>query len=283
MRTGPFSQKAVIEKLNACFVPVYLSQEELGEDGDALATDEQDYRRMIRAAGERGLSTGTVHAFVLAPDRQPLDSLHVAEAAKTKTLLAMLDRAIATLKIEAGKPLAAPRPQSCAPDCQRGSLVLHLTSRPLSGGGSWDGISENWIVYKPSELALLLPPDKPIVVGMTWKIDEKLATRLLTHFYPVTENNDVTKNQILEQSLTGRVLSIDGNRVLARLDGRLKMRHNFYYKDEGNTVEATLVGYIEFESGERPQIKSLKLATRQATYGGGEFGVAVTNTAASTE
>ncbi len=275
MRTGPFSQTKVIDKLNAYFVPVYLSQEDLTSEGNALASDKAEYQKMFHAALDKGLSTGTVHAFVLAPDGVPLDSLHVAEAAKTETLLAMMDRAVATLKLEAGKPLVEPKPQSCAPACKDGSLVLHLTSRPLKGGGSWDGISENWIVYEPGEIGGLLPSGKP-TVGMTWKIDEKLATRLLTHVYPVTENNDVAKNQILDQSLTGRVLSVDGNRVLARLDSRLSMRHNFYHKDDGNTVEAALMGYIEFTSGERPQIKSLKLATEKATYGGGEFGVAVT-------
>src|SRR5262245_9071038 len=139
MRTGPFSQTQVIEKLNAYFVPVYLSQEDLTAEGTALASDKTEYQRMFRAALDKGLSTGTVHAFVVAPDGKPLDSLHVAEAAKTKSLVAMLDRAIATLKVEGGKPLAAPKPQSCAPECKSGSLVLHLTSRPLSGGGSWDG------------------------------------------------------------------------------------------------------------------------------------------------
>ena len=280
MRTGPFSQTSVIDKLNAFFVPVYLSQEDLAAEGAALASDKQAYQTMIRDSAGKGLSTGTVHAFILAPDGQPLDSLHVAEAAKTKALLEMLDRAIAKRKLEAGKPLVAPKPQSCATECEPGSLVLHLTSRPLTGGGSWDGISENWIVYKPVEFGGLLPKSKP-AVGMTWQIDEKLATRLLTHVYPVTENNDVTKNQILEQSLTGRVLSVDGNCVLARLDGRLKMRHNFYDKDDGKTVEATLAGYVEFEPGERPQVKSLTLATQKATYGGGEFGVAVTQASAT--
>ena len=277
MRTGPFSQTAVIEKLNTCFVPVYLSQEDLDTEGKGLASDKEAYQRMIRDAAAKGLSTGTVHAFVLTPDGSPLDSLHVAEAAKTKTLLAMLDRAIAKLKVEPGRPLVPPRPQSHAPDCDPGSLMLHLTSRPLKGGGSWDGISENWIVYKAEEIARLLPLGKPSA-GTTWKIDDKLAQRLLTHVYPVTENNDVEKNQIIEQSLTGRVLSAHGNGVLARLDGRLSMRHNFYYKDDGKTVEATLVGYVEFELGEPPLIMSLKLATQKATYGGGEFGVAVTST-----
>jgi hypothetical protein len=274
MRTGPFSQAKVIEKLNAYFVPVYLAQEDLAADGAALQSDKTEYQRIFRAALDQGLSTGTVHVFLIAPDGKPFDSLHVANAAKTDTLLAMLDRAVEKLKLEAGKPLVEPKPQSCPPKCQEGSLVLHLASQSLRGGGSWDGISENWIVYEPDEIGRLLPQGKP-AVGTTWKIDEKLAARLLTHVYPVTENNDVSQNKILEQSLSGRIVSRDGDRFLAQLDGRLKMRHNFYYKDDGNTVEATLAGYVEFDAGERPQIRSLKLVTVKASYGGGEFGVAI--------
>ena len=274
MRTGPFSQTKVIEKLNAYFVPVYLAQEDLAADGAAPPADKAEYQRIFREALAQGLSTGTVHVLLIAPDGKPLDSLHVANAAKTETLLAMLDRTIEKLKLEPGKPLVVPKPQSSPPTSQEGSLVLHLTSQSLRGGGSWDGISENWIVYEPKEILRLLPPGVPSA-GDQWQIDPQLAARLLTHVYPVTENNDVTQNKILEQSLSGRIVSREGSRVLARLDGRLKMRHNFYYKDDGNTVEATLAGYVEFDAGERPQIRSLKLATVKASYGGGEFGVAV--------
>jgi hypothetical protein len=274
MRTGPFSETKVIEKLNAYFVPVYLAQEDLAADGAAPQSEKAEYQRIFREALAQGLSTGTVHVFLIAPDGKPLDSLHVAHAAKTDTLLAMLDRAIEKLKLEPGKPLIEPRPQSCPPKCEDGSLVLHLASQSLRGGGSWDGLSENWIVYTPQEIARLLPKGDP-AAGERWQIEPKLAARLLTHVYPVTENNDVSQNKILGQSLAGRVLSVDGDRVLARLDGRLKMRHNFYYKDDGNTVEATLAGYVEFRAGERPQIRTLKLATVKASYGGGEFGVAV--------
>jgi hypothetical protein len=274
MRTGPFSQTKVIEKLNAYFVPVYLAQEDLATNGAAPPADKAEYQRIFREALAQGLSTGTVHVFLIAPDGKPLDSLHVANAAKTETLLAMLDRTIAKLKLEPGKPLVVPKPQSSPPTSQEGSLVLHLASQSLRGGGSWDGISENWIVYEPKEIPRLLPKGDP-AAGDQWQIDPKLAARLLTHVYPVTENNDVTQNKITDQSLSGRVVSREGSRVLARLDGRLKMRHNFYYKDDGNTVEATLAGYVEFDAGERPQVRSLKLATVKASYGGGEFGVAI--------
>ncbi|HZL90093.1 MAG TPA: hypothetical protein VFB96_17120 [Pirellulaceae bacterium] len=42
MRTGPFSQTQVIEKLNAHFVPVYLSQEDLTAEGAAPASDKAE-------------------------------------------------------------------------------------------------------------------------------------------------------------------------------------------------------------------------------------------------
>jgi hypothetical protein len=215
--------------------------------------------------------------YVVAPDGEPIDSLHVANAAKIDVLVAMMERTAESLKLRPGKALVAPRPQSCRPNCAEDALVLHLTSRPLKGGGSWDGVSENWIVYQPREISRLLPPSEgeALRVGRQWKLDETLAARLLTHVYPVTENNDVEKNQILDQSLTGRILALNGGRILARLDGRLKMRHNFYYMDDGNTVNAVLTGYVEFEDAPRSRITAWKLVTQKATYGGGQFGVAV--------
>jgi len=46
--------------------------------------------------------------------------------------------------------------------------------------------------------------------GSVWEIDREEAGRLLTYFYPQTENNDVTTNRIDEQSLTARIVSVRG-------------------------------------------------------------------------
>jgi hypothetical protein len=54
----------------------------------------------------------------------------------------------------------------------------------------------------------------------------------------------------------------------------MKMRHSFYHKEDGKVVEATVVGFIDFEPSSR-NIRSFQLVTDQATYGGGTFGVAV--------
>jgi hypothetical protein len=74
--------------------------------------------------------------------------------------------------------------------------------------------------------------------------------------------------------LKATVVSNDGRVIRARLDGGLKMRHSFYHKEDDNLVEATLVGFIEFELANRT-IRSLQLVTDKATYGGGQFGVAL--------
>jgi hypothetical protein len=177
------------------------------------------------------------------------------------------------LDTKGGKPLVEPKSQSAPPSHEKGSLVLHLAARGLGGGGSWDGTAENWVVYTPDETKKLLPSGK-VEAGTEWDLDAKLAARLLVHVYPVTENNDPKKNEILEQTLRGKVISVKGDVAVARLDGRLEMRHDFYHKSDGKVVEAGLLGYVTFEPA-TGKVKSLRLVTDGATYGGGKFGVAV--------
>ena len=52
------------------------------------------------------------------------------------------------------------------------------------------------------------------------------------------------------------------------------MRHDFYHKPDGNTVRARLVGYVEWSAADMG-VRSFRLVTEEATYGGGRFAVAV--------
>ncbi len=273
MRTGPFSNTEVIDRLNSCFVPVYVVNEDYRGSGPAPKDERAEMERIYREALDSGFSAGTVHVYLVAPNGKTIAGMHVAEAAQTPKLLGLLDKWISRLHVKPGKPLVAPVPQSVAPKCDPGSLTLHLTARPLAGGGSWDGISENWIPYGPDEVKGWLPTSmaRP---GQTWKPDPALVARTLLHVYPVTENNDVKTNAIQEQALTATLLSVNKGVARARLDGLLRMAHWFYSKQDGNVIEANLVGYIEFETAGK-RIRSLRLATETATYGGGTFGVAV--------
>jgi len=129
--------------------------------------------------------------------------------------------------------------------------------------------------------AALLPPRTAgrIAPGLSWRVDGAVAGRLWDHFYPPTENNDVSRNRIEEQSLQATIVSVDARtgRATARFDGRLRMKHPFYKEDE-KRVQAVAVGYLVFDPATR-RIRSLQLVTDQAEYGDASrqmpFGVAV--------
>jgi len=283
-------------------VPVYVSNEDYRASGSASADEKSEYQRLYREALQAKLSTGTVHAYVLTSDGHPLDSLHVADASKVELLTAMLERAVEKLKPAEGKPVIAPRAQAAPPTCEDGGLVLHLTSRYLrkqgselvplgeqaglgqSRNASWSAYAaENWIVFTRDECSRLFPAAN-LRAGSTWSLDRDLLARLLNHFYPATENNDVAKNRIGEQDARATVLSLEQGVVRVRLDGSLRMKHPFYHKDDENTVSATFVGYLDVDVKSQ-RVRTFRLATDRATYGTPtnprDFGVVVGYTGSS--
>ncbi len=272
MRTGPFSSLEVIKRLNASFVPVFAVNDDY-RDPAVVSKDERDeYDRIYREALGKKFSAGTVHVYVLNPKGEVVGTRHVADAAKTKQLIAFLDDLTKTLGTKPGGTLVEPKTQSRPPKHEKGSLVLHLAARRLGGGGSWDGTAENWIVFTPAELKKLLP--KNAEIQSAWELDLRLFARLLRYVYPVTENNDPAKNEIKERQLKATVTSVKDGVATARLEGRLVMRHDFYHKPDGNTVSTKLFGYVEFEPSTR-KVNTFRLVTDGATYCGGKFGVAV--------
>jgi hypothetical protein len=273
MRTGPFSSTEIIDRLNRSFVPVYAVNEDYRARGVVPKEERDEYQRIYREALAKKFSAGSVHVYVLSPKGEVIGTRHVADAAKTRGLIAFLDEMTTTLGTRPGKPLVEPKAQSAPPKHPAGSLVLHLAARGLGGGGSWDGTAEDWVVYTPEETKNLLPAG-PVEVGTTWDPDPKLVARLLIHVYPVTENNDPKKNDIREQALRGKVIQVKDDIALARLDGRLVMRHDFYHKPDGKVVDTGLVGYLAFEPA-TGKVRSLRLVTDNGTYGGGKFGVAI--------
>ena len=272
MRTGPFSSKEVIDRLNAYFVPVYVVNEDYRDAGPATKEEKAEVNRIYREALAKKLSAGSVHVYVTSPKGDVIDTRHVAEAAKPTALVEFLDNIVAKLGTPKGETLVTPKPQSAPPKCDDGSLVLHLVARPLAGGGSWPGTAEDWITYDSDEVKKLLPPQA--TPDATHTPDAALARRLLTHVYPVTENNDTSKNEIKEQDFRLTVLSASGGVARARIDARLVMRHDFYHKSDGKMVDATLVGYIDWTPADA-KVKTFRLVTDRATYGGGTFAVAI--------
>ena len=283
MRAGPLSKKTVIDTLNAHFVPVYVSIEDYHDEGPASKEEKAEQRRIFREAGEKQLSVGTVHAYVLDPDGHPIDSLHVAQAATGDHLLRMLQRTVQTLGVRPGPTLVEPKHQAVAAEAPKdGSLLLHLVARaegtdPSNTG--WHGFpSEDWIVLTKEEARNLVPPAR-IAKDAIWEIDRAVAQKVLSHFYPQTENNNLSKSRIDQARLQGTVLGGSGGDkgvVRARLDGSLRMKHPFYPgRDTEDYVDATVVGYIDYVPGAEPRIKRLRLVTDKALYQNRKFDAAV--------
>ena len=282
-----------MELLNRYYVPVYTANEDY-RDGGAAPADERAQLDRIRKEGHAaGLSVGTVHVFVLAPDGRLLDTMHVA-LARPDTLAQFLEKHARALNTAAGSAVVKPAPPA-PPSCPPGALQVHVVARYLerqpdggyalvtNAGGNWSALpGEDWVALDRDALNDLLPPKSapgaPLAAGRTWNVGPAVAAPLLNRFYPPTENNDLAKNRIERQTLRATVVSVTGKTALARLDGELVMKHPFYHKDDNKVVRATIVGYVEFEPASR-RVRSLRLVTDRATYGEGEggspFGVVV--------
>jgi hypothetical protein len=271
MRAGPLSKPNVIENLNRFFVPVYVSMEDYADQGSASGEEKAEYRRIYREAAAAKLSVGSVHAYVLSPDGHPIDSLHVAKAAQGDNLNQMLDAAVTRLKPTRGEPLVKPAAQAACPlKPDDGSLSLHVVAQAQGtnpADGSWHAFpGEDWVVLSHEDAATLLPPAGPRV-GDSWDVDHAMVGKVLTHFYPQTENNAVSTNRIDRQELKATVVSLEGGHARARLKGTLRMKHTFYpHREDTNFVDAALVGYVDFDLTTRC-VLSFNLVTENATYG----------------
>lgn len=275
MRAGPLSNKKVIALLNAYFIPVYTVNEDYARLGSAPREEKEARERIFKAGHAAKKSVGSVHVYVLKSSGEFFDSMHVAEAAKATKLLELLERSVSELNIAAGTPVVKPQPQSQRPVCEDGSLTLHLTARSLDGKGAWSDFPvENWIEFSAAEQRGLLGGRDRVKPEDTWTIPVELSQKLLTHFYPATENNDVSKNKFLEQQLTAAVVSASGASARARVTGRFRMEHSFYHKPDGKISEGTVIGYIDF-SPLSATIDHVQLVTDKASYGGGTFAIAV--------
>ena len=269
MRAGPLSARNVIELLNRSFVPVYIVNDEYFGNGSAPAAERSELQRIHHEGHEKKLSVGTVHAYVLTPDGHPHDSLHVAHPWRT---LAMLQRSVAHFKPSPGKPIVPAAPQSTPPSAPADAVTLHLISRGDDRGSWGDFPAENWIVLKREDWAKLLPAGD-VQVGQTWDLDRNVSARILTYFYPQTENNDAKIDRIEAQWLTAKALAITGGVVTARIDGFVRMQHVFYPgRKDAQPLAADVVGVLTFAPGTPP---SLQLATTRAQHGQRPFKVAV--------
>ncbi len=271
-------------------MPVYLSNEDVFKNADASPAVKKEVQRIRRETLEAKMSAGTVHVYLLDPEGHPVGSQHVAVASKVEELTALLERTIDRLKVPAGKTVVPPSSQAAAPKAAADSLVLHLVGRNVvrqqgqdvptktvlgtTRSGNWGAYPvEDWIVLGKEEWSRLVPKG-PLTIGRSWELDRQVAAKVLRHFYPSTENNNVSKNRIDRQELKATVVSVKDGIARARIDGGLRMKHTFYHRDDDNFVEATLLGFLDVDVA-TGRILNTQLITTDATYGRIRFGMAL--------
>jgi len=265
LRAGPLSDRRVIDALNRSFVCVYIANDDYSS---APAEVRKELDRIYHEGVARKLSMGSVGAYVLTPDGHTYDTIQDS----TEGTLATLRRAVDQFKPTPGKPVVAPAPQSVPPPAARDAVILHLISRG-DDRGSWGQFpAENWIVLKREDWSKLLPTGE-VTPGQTWELDRDVSAKVLTYFYPQTENNDARTDRIEKHSLTAKALTAKDGWVTARIDGFVKMQHVFYPgRKDAQPLEAEVVGVLTFAPG-KPL--SLQLATTKAVHGQRPFKVAV--------
>jgi RNA polymerase sigma factor (sigma-70 family) len=273
-RKSSLSDDRVIALLNRAFVPVYSSKDDHLPGGTASAEEKAERLRIYYATHDAKLDFGDECVYILTSDGQPFDGIRGRIAKDPDALIERLEQAVRKLGTTSGPPVAPIVSQCPPPAAEPGGLVLHLTARMFVHEGWWAIPAENWLVFSPTDQGELLPTSA-VTVGTAWDVPEAAAMRLLAHFYPASENNDLSSHRLEQQSLRGRVLAVQDGLARARIDGTLRMMYQFYPKREPyERVDAKIAGVLEFDVRTR-RIVSLRLATEEANYGSRPFGVAV--------
>lgn len=276
MRAGPFAMDNVIGMLNKFYVPFYVANEDWMGPGKLPADEKREIQRIVHEAHAANLRVGSVSMYITGPDGKILDGLRVPQAyTPVKNTVDLLQKTIDKLQVKEGKLLVKPAPQSAPPKADADALVLHVVVREDNQAQSWQRYpAENWLVFPKADWSKFLPP----AGAKTWDVDAAVARKLLTFFYPGTEDtmsNQVDRNVIETASIQGAVVSNGGKRSLIRLDASLKMQRPFYPghpEHKAVPLEAKAVGYVEIESS---RILSFRMATESGTFGAKKFGVAV--------
>jgi hypothetical protein len=292
LRASSLSSAKVIDLLNSYFVPVALRNQDFDQGGAASAEEKSEKARIYRDALNAGMHAGSVCVYLVSPEGRPMavapaNEDLVYDPDRLAELLLQVVRQLAVVKAEPGALVKARSP---APKVSDGSLVLHIVARYLERNGSvcvpydvkavlgtkngrnWSNLpSQDWVVLSRPEWTSLLPSGE-VGVNSTWKPSEAVIADLLRHFYPPTENTDIKKNRVEKLVIEARVESIERGIAHARLEGRMRMKHPFYHRDDNNFVEAELVGYVAFETSTR-EIESLRLVTEKGRYGGDVSGM----------
>jgi hypothetical protein len=267
--------------LNSYFVPVYISYD-AHDHGDAPAAARKEWQRIYHEANAKLRRSGTVHVYILAPhDAAVIESIDIGTATKPEKLFARLEAVVKKLRTSAGKPVVTPAPQSHPPQAAADALVLHVVARSYKG--TWNEFPvESWFALTPGEARKLVPAEA-VRPGTSWELDGAVTARFLTSFLPNGfAYASYHKVKVIDQRLRATVVSVEKGVARARLEGRVKLRHqtlNFRVSPPAPAEEFAqmpLVGYLEFDPGRR-RVRTLRLLADKARARDGyvEYAVAL--------
>ncbi len=275
VRPRALADPRIISVLNGQFVPVYLSNADFERSGWGSAEERSLRDRVWADARKAGLPSGMDGLYVLDPEDGRVTGSCALGQATPEAVLALLD---ANRKAPPGATLVPPSAQSVPPPVSAGALTLHLTARYLDERGRVELArpdfhevpAEDWIVLDRDDWRTLLPAE-----GESREVPPEVAVRLLTHVHPadisIAADPD-GRNRFEEASLR----AVRYSRTYVRLEGRLRMKRSFTQMERAEElpVTASLQGFIEIEP-DRSRIRSLRMISREASYGSEKFGVAV--------
>lgn len=269
MRAGPLSDDKVIDLLNQYFIPVYSSEQESGPRSVGSSAEKAEHIRIYREAVRQPCGAGTVHVYILNPQGQVIDGLHVVDATHGNALAELLKKTVQDLRTVPGPPVITPGPQSRPPQFESDSLVLHLTARGSREGSPWRKFpGENWVVLSRADW-MGISPTGETKAGSSWTLNQTITRKLLANFYPPMEDHDSNedRNRFDKASLQATIVSVSDGKIQARLDGTLLMKRTFYPdRPDDNFVNATLIGWAVIDTATN-RIENLQLVTKTATYG----------------
>jgi hypothetical protein len=290
----------VIELLNDYFIPASLSNEDYNQGGAAPPAEKALREQIARETRDNlhmpSAEAPDVAGYILGPDGRVLSTLRLPDLADTAKMFDWLSSARSQLKTVKGAALFKPQSRSAPPRAGADDLVLHLTTRYLSarafpsGEGAefdrWNAMignrlragslvpTDDWIVLTKAQWSHLLPPGNT-KLGDTWTIDADTAKAFLKHFGPATTNIDLARRRFDDLELKATLVAVKDGVAQARLEGKFKMWYPFiHYVDDNYFVEATLIGYLDYDPAKR-RISALRLVTDTASYLGQDFGAAL--------
>jgi hypothetical protein len=275
LRAGPLSNSEVIGILNSSFVPVYAAnQDYVDAAGKAPPAEKAERQRIYGTFLSQKFGAGDVHIYIVTGDGVPVEGLEVAKATEQDNLLVFLRRVAARLEVQPGPPAVPPHMLSVPPTADADAMIIHTVARGANRGSWREFPGENWTVLAPAEWRRLLPPS-PAKAGDQWDVEPAVARKLLTNFYPQTEDtNDQDRNLIDECSLHMRAMETVEGVARVRVEGVLQMRRRGAPGKGGyGIVSAKVLGFL-YASADNSRIRRFSLTTADATYAQEAFSVA---------